>query len=165
MKRLRSRIEIYIEKECVFLENLDLKESELGGSIADKVGHTTVFGTILLIGPRTSGIRNHIDNLHYKRLTFDEHVEEVMKRRKIQDDNSLNKIEIEIEDKNIIQPSVSVTHLEYSVTSITDQQNFSVVRFTSNSTENGYKTLHKLLSPFESTVGFCPYENRLVSVM
>ena len=139
MECLQTKLEIIIDSRRVLLENLDLHDTIGIASIAEKVGNAAVFGSIVLVGPRTEMLRTRAGAIMH-RQTFKqrrEHGDET--HREIGDESTL----------------VSVSHLGVGVT---------VVRFIAYSTEDAYIFLMELLAPLSTGVLSClipPYSDRV----
>lgn len=169
--RLKSVLNIVIDGECVFFENLDLHDSE-SGSIAAKVGYAGVFGTLILIGPKTLSVRLKADELYYNRDTFDQHVSVVIKRQKLNSsaDKTLNYNNSSNHNSSSCRSSsVSVTHLHYGASSSTQSSSsasscvMSVVRIIAPNAEEGYNLMSNILSPLVDELGYLPYFDRIHS--
>lgn len=60
--RIRSTVQIYVQDKMVLLENLDLQASSYG-SFSDKIGGCVVFGSLMLVGPKTLNLRERLQVL------------------------------------------------------------------------------------------------------
>ena len=190
---LDNCLEIFVDCERVLLEHLLLEhtlENQHADEdsdkliIEDKVGGQGVFGTLLLLGPRTYETREYIDSLYYKRQTFEEHVEHTTADRKCSRPEKSIRTETQSTQhstsssgsssssssrSNSLATHVSVSHLHYGLSSNNTLHKaqcctLSVVRFVAPTTEDAYGVLVRLLAPMEGELGLRPYADRLHAV-
>ena len=187
---LDNYLEIFVAGERVLLEHLllqnplksqDNEESSDELTIEDKVGGQGVFGTLLLLGPRTYETRGYIDTLYHSRQTFEEHVKHTSADRKrsrpeesIPTETPSTRHSCSSGNSSSSRSSsstthVSVSHLHYGLSSNNSLHKaqyctLSVVRFAAPTTEDAYGVLARLLAPLEGELGFRPYADRLHAV-
>ena len=141
--RIRSNVQVYIQDKLVLLENLDLQAS-MCGSLPEKIGGCVVFGTVIIVGPRTSQLRSTLQVLK-QRQSFSNHKSAV--ERKLQDDSG-GKQEVHVD------PLVSLA----------DIPGGSVLRFSAVTVEDCYCLLALIFSPLEKELNISPspYMERIV---
>ena len=123
----------------ILCENLDLEASSNSNiSVADKLGNATMFGILILIGPKTVTLRNRL-KIFTERQSFHQRREEI---------NAITQHRHESNAFFYKEPLVSVSNLSADLT---------VVRFASGSIDDMYKIIIETLSPLESMLNYIPY--------
>ena len=152
MRRYRSKIQVNNDaNQCLFLDNIDLYNSrdennDVIFSIGDKVGDASIFGSIVLLGPSTSLLRERVSVL-MQRQSFHKMKE------------ALNKnVTVDV-DKNeqaffYHEPLVSVSSLSESLV---------VVRFAAGNVEDAYILVKAILKPLGQEIGQYPYADKVHS--
>lgn len=131
--RIHSRVQIFREGRLVLLENMDLESSSMA-TLAQKIGpQVAVFGTIVLVGPQTHLLRQHVQSLK-QRQTFRNHKSAV---------------------QCLGDPLVSVSDLPAAAAG-------ALVRFSASSVEDAFCLLAAILKPLavELNLHPCPYADK-----
>lgn len=133
--RIHSTVQIFRQGRLVLLENMDLESSSMA-TLAQKIGpRVGVFGTIILIGPQTQILRQHVQSLK-QRLTFRNH-------------------------KSAIQcPEDPVL---VSVSDLSPAADGALVRFSASSVEDAFCLLAAILKPLAVELNLlpCPYADKV----
>ena len=151
MRRLRSTIQINDDdaNQCLFLDNLDLYNSydennDIILSIGDKVGGASIFGSIVLVGPRTQILRERVSVL-MQRQSFQKMKEAVNSTHS----NGADKMK---QSFCYHEPLVSVSTLSSSLI---------VIRFATASVEDAYILVKEILHPLGKVIGQYPYADKV----
>lgn len=126
----------------ILCENLDLEANVNSNiSVADKLGNATIFGILVLIGPKTAAIRNRL-KIFTERQSFHQRREEI---------NAITQHRQESDTFFYKEPLVSVSNLSDDLT---------VMRFASGSIDDIYKIIIETLSPLQSALNYIPYVDK-----
>jgi hypothetical protein len=126
----------------ILCENLDLQANINSNiSVADKLGNATIFGILVLIGPKTATIRNRL-KIFTERQSFHQRREEI---------NAITQHRQESDTFFYKEPLVSVSNLSDDLT---------VMRFASGSIDDIYKIIIETLSPLQSALNYIPYVDK-----
>lgn len=137
-KRIKNRIEVFIDGRLQFLENMKLESHDaLALPVSDRV-KSSIFGTIVIVGPRTQVLQETLDALK-QRQSFSEFRHR--QKRNPADHGSL---------------------IEGTLASVsTLSQGINLVRFSAQGAEDVFTFLHATLGPLEKEIGFRPYSDRI----
>ncbi|KAJ1422454.1 UreD urease accessory protein-domain-containing protein [Ochromonadaceae sp. CCMP2298] len=145
MERLQNDVFVGVGERIVLVERLDLRSSE-AGSIGSKVGHLTVFGSVVMVGPKTEALRRRLQALQ-QRQTFHQRRAELLGGGA---DDSPREASAGLASP----PLVSVSDLD---------EDSCILRFALHSVEEGYELLAEVLRPLEGVMPGCaPYADRLL---
>ena len=151
LNQLKSKIKLVDDKEnCLFLDNIHLYHSydennNVSISIEDKVGGASIFGLIVLFGPKTSLLRDRVSVL-MQRQSFQN------KKESNNDFNDSNDNSSKSTKFFYSEPLVSVSELSSSLT---------VIRFASGCVESSYVFVKEVLKPLGKEMGFEPYADKV----
>jgi urease accessory protein len=143
---ISTDLRIIRDGKAVLIDNLLLQNSS-SGSISLKVGHSDVFGTMIIMGQKTRGIAEILLSMS-KRETFRE--KRVGMKRKS---------DFLTGETNIHDPSHAPL---ISCSKLAQEDDAYVFRFIAFSTESAYKLLAEVLRPLCAVTGTFPYIDRLV---
>lgn len=137
--RIQSRMQVFREGKLLLVENTDL-ESSAFGSMSDKI-RGCVFGTIVLVGPRTASLRARLQQLK-QRQSFQAHKSALKQQETI----------VEFQD-----PLVSVSEFPC--------KSGAIVRFSAQTVEDAYCLLASVFLPLAAEIHLSPspYTDRINS--
>jgi hypothetical protein len=145
--------DIYIERDGrpILIENQKLRNTSFG-SIRDKQGNCTVFGCVILSGPKTLALRARLSALQ-QRMTYQQFCEATTGANTAHS-GAANHTESTSNVSEIYAPSlVSVSDIDADT---------KILRFMLGSEEEAYQLLHEVLRPLsEQLVGYRAYADRL----
>jgi urease accessory protein UreH len=151
LKQLRSTVKLMDKQKCLFLDNIHLFDSydddndNVTISIEDKVGGASIFGLVVLFGPKTSLLRDRVSVL--------------MQRQSFQNKRELTNNSNDNSSKSTkffySEPLVSVSVLSSSLV---------VLRFASECVESAYVFVKEVLRPLGKEMGFEPYADKIRTV-
>eukprot|EP01041_Mallomonas_annulata_P007577 gene7578-15536_t len=163
-KRLNNQIKVYIEDKLIFLENLELQNTAMG-TVADKVGHMGVFGTVLFVGPKTTlteEMEHSLQSFQCRQSFRQKLTESILHpspplpstaSSASASASAFTTNHVHNNKSNLgTEPLISVSRLAVGVT---------VLRFATMTTEEAYVLLKNILSPLQMELGFVPYADRI----
>jgi urease accessory protein UreH len=121
-KRIRSFTDVIYNDQLIYRDNLELANTPYA-SIAEKVGHALVYGTLLLIGSRTSHLRSRLQILK-QRQSYEEYASSSIS-------SSHQQINFDLSDPMV---AVSILHEE-----------MMVIRFFANNLDDSYQLVAEML--------------------
>jgi urease accessory protein len=136
--RISNRLQLFINDKLVFMENLDLQPTQNGMTISEKIGNCGVFGTVLLVGPKTLRLREGLQ-VFKERRSFKAHKSSLQQHKSVEDKNA------------------------GMLVSISDIPGGGVLRFSAGSTEDAYCFLAELFKTFATDIKLAqlPYMDRV----
>lgn len=145
-KRIRNRIEVYIDDDLKFLENMKLESHDNLALPSSNRVKSSIFGTIVIAGPRTKVLDDTLNALS-QRQSFHEYQLKRKHTRTTNTSSNANK-------KDLISESAlaSVSTLSGGI---------NLVRFCAQGAEDAFSFLHDTLSPLNQEIGFRPYSDRI----
>ena len=148
LKRLRTKLQLFVGEERILLENLDLhNQNDEEMNVSDKVGCAAIFGLILLAGPRTEYLQRRIGALSH-RQRFHERRSEILKQRQQEASTSSSAFFYS-------EPLVSISKIKDGV---------SLVRFACAGVEDAYLLVQEILRPISVEIFSVPYPDMIDSV-
>ena len=129
LQRLYNRVSISLDGKTVYSEELDLYSSDAIGTVLKKVGGATIFGSIILAGPKTLAMREEADEVN-RRQSFEERKRDIISSRGVSENSTTGSTFFS--EKALV-----------SVSTLTD--NLSIIRFAAGRIEDAYYLVNGIL--------------------
>jgi urease accessory protein len=131
--RISNKLQLFVDDKLVFIENLDL-QSKSGLTISERIGNCGIFGTVLLVGPRTLSLRNELSFMKERR-SFRAYKSTLLQQQSGRERE---------------------TGLLVSIADIPGGIYGSILRFSADTTEEAYGFLADLLKNFAADIKLSP---------
>lgn len=132
ISRLQSKSKLFLDDKLVYYDPIDLfVSSAITASIYDKIGGYEVFGSVIIIGPHTSLLRERLAPLK-RRQSWQAHLSQHAEQKRSTSGSNGST------SSGRKEPLVGIVELECSLT---------VVSFVTSNVEDSYFLLRALLAP------------------